>query len=452
MSIGSGTTSKRLHLSYLAWLALGLASGLGCSGAPAGPARQTGNTPEAPDAPIMALEPGAWFETAGGLVVVGAGRRLRLLLSAPIVACSPALEEPGSAAERAARASLPFAFLSEACRDAHPSILLPEEAETASQSELQKSYRAVARCAAVDLGVGTGWVPRVVSEGEPCASALGLGWRLPRTAEVQGLGPDDRRAMAGALFDAEDRAGFGSLILYARDEAGILALSTLSPAATDKPPPLSEEQMDKPLRGVALRCVRETASAAPAPKSLTPPLPHAARCVQTLRAAQQSLGRTSAAAPSPSLTRLSAWADRLQKTPSLLAEEASLRELEGLLQEPALNALAQEADQERILTERYAELADSLDDPSVSPAERQRRRQEFATLRKRLADQLVRASAGSSDGHTELRALLAHLLELVEPSVAPEKQGKKGAPKRRASLAAIVTRLHALRGDRASSK
>src|SRR5690242_2951020 len=52
-----------------------------------GPERPDANTP---DAPLVAGQPGAWFDAYGNLTVVGAGRRLRLVLSAPIAACGPA--------------------------------------------------------------------------------------------------------------------------------------------------------------------------------------------------------------------------------------------------------------------------------------------------------------------------------------------------------------------------
>jgi hypothetical protein len=116
------------------------------------------------------------------------------MLSAPVVACEPAFALSTSAAESAERASLPFRVLSEACRAAYPSVLLPEESLTASPGELERNYHEVARCASEELGTTSGWVPDVVAASDPCPAALGLGWRMPQAAELQGLTVDDRKA------------------------------------------------------------------------------------------------------------------------------------------------------------------------------------------------------------------------------------------------------------------
>ena len=210
-----------------------------------------------PDAPQVAAQPGAWFDAYGNLTIVGAGRRLRLVLSAPIAACSPAFQVAGSAADVATRASLPFHVLNEACRDEHPSILLAEESDTASPSELEHSYHDVAHCAASDWSLTEGWIPDVVAGSDPCPLALGLNWRLPRTDELQGLTVDDRKAVAGALFDTDGQSAFGGLLLYARAPSGELTLATLSPNAAEVAPPLTENKRSRPFFGAALRCVRE---------------------------------------------------------------------------------------------------------------------------------------------------------------------------------------------------
>src|SRR6185503_6173443 len=121
-----GSVTVRVSRSALALLALAACS----SGASPAVAPDAG--PTRPDAPIVAAQPGAWFDADGGLMVVGAGRRLRVVLSAPITACGPGFQGAASAQQAAERASLTFRVLSEACRHERPSILLAEEAATAS--------------------------------------------------------------------------------------------------------------------------------------------------------------------------------------------------------------------------------------------------------------------------------------------------------------------------------
>jgi hypothetical protein len=235
---------------------LGLLFGSSCSsGTPMGAEQPA--LPKAADAPLVAIQPGAWFDAGGNLTVVGAGRRRRLVLSAPVSACTSALESQDPAEQVASRASLPFHLLAEACRDAHPTILLPEESETASPSELERSYHEVGRCAGVELGLTEGWRPSVVQNADPCPLALGLGWRLPVVNELSGLSLDDRKAIAGALFDTEVASAFGSLLVYARGRRGELTLATLSPNASESAPQLASIEPDEPLFGAALRCVRD---------------------------------------------------------------------------------------------------------------------------------------------------------------------------------------------------
>jgi hypothetical protein len=415
------------------------------------------NTPEEqaqrPDAPLMAAQPGAWFDAEGSLTVVGAGRRLRLHLSAPITACSPAFEGPGTADQVAERASLSFRVLSEACRHDHPEILLPAEGETASPAERERSYREVARCASHDLGATSGWLPRAVAARDPCPVALGLGWRLPQVAELQGLGVDDRKAVAGALFDTEDRAGFGSLLLYAHDGGGKLTLVTLSPNAAEQAPSLNDDLAGKPFFGAALRCVRDTpptpAGATPTPTP--PPLPNASQCMRELRASQSKL-RVAPQAQLPELQRLKAWLEQVERAPALLQSEASLRDLGALLATPSLERLAQEAREERALTERYAELAESLDAPDVSAAERERRRAEFDELRKRLGGKIVDSAVAGGGERPALSALLARSLQLLEETAARATSGKPKAGKlKQPDYSAVIARLRALRGEKATT-
>lgn len=404
-----------------------------------------------PDAPIMAAQPGAWFDAEGSLTVVGAGRRLRLHLSAPITACSPAFDGAGTPEQIAERASLSFRVLSEACRHDHPEILLPEEGETASPAERERSYREVARCASHDLGATSGWLPRAVAAHDPCPVALGMGWRLPQVAELQGLGVDDRKAVAGALFDTEDRAGFGSLLLYAHDESGKLTLVTLSPNAAEQAPSLNDDLASKPFFGAALRCVRATPPTPGAATPTPPPLPNASQCMRDLRAGQSKL-HVAAKAQLPELQRLKAWLEQVQRTPALLQSEATLRDLSALLATPSLEQLAQEAREERALTERYAELAESLDAPDVSASERERRRAEFDELRKRLGGKIVDSAVAGGTERTALSALLAHALQLLEEAAARAATSKPKAGKQRPpDYTAVLARLRSLRGEKAKT-
>ncbi len=407
------------------------------------PARPPSNPSH--DAPVVAAQPGAWFDAYGNLTVVGPGRRLRLVLSAPIAACAPAFDGGGTAAEVSARASLPFHVLNEACRRAHPAILLAEESDTASPSELERSYHEVAHCAAVDWALTEGWVPAVVEASDPCPLALGPGWRLPLTEELQGLTVDDRKAVAGALFDTDSRSTLGSLLLYARPRAGGLTMVTLSPNAAEAAPILSNEQRSRPFFGATLRCVRSPVVTA-GMHSAPPALPHASECLRTQHDTQGLVGAQAPTQAPPELQQLKAWLDRAQRTPALLRNEPDVQELMRLLAAPALENLARQAREERALTERYAELAEGLDDPAVSAAERERRHAEFDNLRRRLGGQIVRSAEASGLG-VELSVVLARVQALLESVAAPAK----GSPKPKTpNYAPLLTQVRALGSGKAS--
>jgi len=130
-ALGSDFSRPSPTAKAAAWAALRTtAAGLcllgfaACSSAgSAAPTTAQGAQP-APDSPLVAAQPGAWFDPQGNLSVVGAGRRLRLVLSAPILACNMASKGDASAADASMRAGVPFHVVSEACRDKHPTILL----------------------------------------------------------------------------------------------------------------------------------------------------------------------------------------------------------------------------------------------------------------------------------------------------------------------------------------
>jgi hypothetical protein len=436
----------------VAQLAPSLVAGvsLACSSQSVAPATEH-DAATKPDSPVVAAQPGAWFDAQGGLAVVGAGRRLRLQLSAPVVACEPAFDGKTSGEELSARASLPFHVLSEVCREAHPSILLTEESVTASPAELEHSYHEVARCAATDLGATSGWVPAVVAASDPCPGALGIGWRLPQAAELQGLTVDDRKAVAGALFEADTAAGFGSLLLYAKAPGGEVTLVTLSPNGSEQPPALSDAQRSKPFFGAALRCVPPASTMAQAERATLPVLPYARECIKALRQAHASR-RVAPTPPLAELQKLKAWVEAAQRSPAVAESATSLSELSQLLAAPALERLARDAREERELTEHYAELAEGLDDPNVSAGERERRRAEFGNLRRRLGGQIVQGGVSSGSDRTQLSALLAHLIKLFEAPPAPAiKPGKRPAKTKQPDYKPLLVRLHELRGEKAAT-
>lgn len=395
------------------------------------------------DAPLVAAQPGAWFDAHGNLTIVGAGRRLRLVLSAPIAACTPAFHGGGGAAEVSARASLPFHVLSEVCRDAHPTVLLAEESDTASPSELEHSYHEVARCAGVDWALTEGWVPAVVAASDPCPLALGPGWRLPTTQELQGLTIDDRKALAGALFDPDDRTAFSGLLMYARPPSGDLALLTVSPNAAEVAPALTEDNRQRSFFGATLRCVHGAGLATGRPP--TPPaLPYAKECLRAYKRAQGAPD-TPAVQPLPELQKLKDWVELVQRTPTLLLRESSVQDLAQLLAAPALEDLARQGREERALTERYAELAEALDDPAVSAGERERRHAEFDHLRKRLGGQIVRGAQASARS-VELGVVLSRLQPLVEAAAGQGKGTKKA---KTPNYTPVLARIRELGGGKA---
>lgn len=245
---------------------------------------------------------------------------------------------------------------------------------------------------------------------------------MPKAAELSGLTVDDRKAIAGALFDTEGRTTFGSLVLYARAAGGALTLATLSPNAAEQAPALDDGKLERPLFGAVLRCVRDANQVSAPP---LPVLPNAAACLREQRATQGLVAPALKATPLPELQRLKAWLQLAERTPVLLQSEASLRELSQLLAAPSLDQLARDARQERALTERYAELAEGLDDPAASTGERERRRAEFDRLRKRLGGRIVGSAEAGGTARTELAALLQHLQLLLERQQTATKSVKK---------------------------
>jgi hypothetical protein len=419
---------------------------LAWSCAAASPPRRPAHAQSAPaDAPLVAAQPGAWFDAYGNLTVVGAGRRLRLVLSAPISACAPAFQTRGAAVDVSTRASLPFHVLGEVCRETHPAILLAEESETASPSELERSYHEVTRCATADWGLTEGWIPQVIEDSDPCPLALGVGWRLPTPAELQGLTLDDRKAVAGALYDADERATTGELLLYARAPSSALTLVTLSPNAAEQAPTLAEEKRTRPFFGASLRCVPSDAGA-PRERAPLPVLPHAAECLREQQAAQGGLAAQRRTAPPPELQKLNVWLDGTLSSPKRVRDEKELLELARLLASPAIELMAHEAREERELTERYAELAEGLDDPAVSVTERERRHAEFAKLRKRLGGQIVHSAEASGADRTALAAVLARLQVVLESAASQASNSKRG---RLPDYRPLLARVRELGGGKA---
>jgi hypothetical protein len=174
----------------------------------------------------------------------------------------------------------------------------------------------------------------------------------------------------------------------------------------------------------------------------------AAECLRTQRQAQGSLQGQADSAPPPELQQLKAWIAAAQRSPQLLRSEAGLKELLGLLAAPALDNLAKRAREERALTERYAELAEGLDDPSISAGERERRNAEFEHLRKRLGGQIVQSAEATSAHRAELSAVLLHLQGMVEVAAIPHKGAKKA---KLPNYEPVLARLRELDGGKAST-
>jgi hypothetical protein len=143
--------------------------------------------------------------------------------------------------------------------------------------------------------------------------------------------------------------------------------------------------------------------------------------------------------------RLKAWLSLAETTPSLLRTEAGLKELTNLLSSSGLDELAQRAREERALTERYAELAEGLDEPDASPSERERRHAEFAHLRKRLGGKLVTVAEGAGRQPTELFAVLLRLRALLDVA-AQAKSSKRGSA---LNYGPLLARLHELQDGKA---
>jgi hypothetical protein len=393
------------------------------------------------NAPLVEALPGAWFDGRGDLTVVGPGKRLRLVLSAPIAACGVE-PEGGAGSASVSNGSVPFHVVSEACRDAHPTILLAEESETASPTELEHSYHEVMRCAASEFGLTEGWIPQLIATKDPCPLALGQGWRLPTLSELSGLTVDDRKAIAGALFDAEDKSASTPLLLYARSAQGELDLATLSPNASEHAPDLTSNLRQKPLFGVSLRCVSD---GLPPPRATSQALPHATTCLRERRGARRRLASEANPKSAPEVQALRRWLEAVERSPENARDKQQLAALAELLAAPSLERIARLARDERAMTERYAELAESVDDESVPASERERRHAEFEHLRRRLQDQLVSVTESGGSDRTALPALLSRLSVVLE-AAAQAKPPAKGRKKPALDYAPLLKSLHTLSG------
>ena len=84
----------------------------------------------------------------------------------------------------------------------------------------------------------------------------------------------------------------------------------------------------------------------------------------------------------------------------------------------------------------------------MSEGERQRRRAEFDTLRKRLSGKIVGSAVAGGASRTELSALLSHILQLLEDKQAQAKAAKKPGKTRPPDYGPLIARLHQLRGDK----
>ena len=85
--------------------------------------------------------------------------------------------------------------------------------------------------------------------------------------------------------------------------------------------------------------------------------------------------------------------------------------------------------------------------------ERERRRAEFDSLRKRLSGKIVQSAVASSSERTALSALLAHALQLLDDAAARAKLGKggKAGKTRPPDYGPLQARVRELRGEKAKA-
>lgn len=168
--------------------------------------------------------------------------------------------------------SLTFDFLLQECPANYPDIVIPQPGDPpTTPAQNARNFDRIAACSYEKYTAKPYWIPALVDQVDICGNELGVGWHLPTEAEVNGLDQSDRQAIAHALAtpDAQTLTGFGNfyfrLEVWVRGKDGSLRLGDLSPGATnlvyDSPVPATSTSHYE--RGVALRCVRRTATDSP---------------------------------------------------------------------------------------------------------------------------------------------------------------------------------------------
>jgi hypothetical protein len=238
---------------------------VGCGGSGGG---------SSPD-PSDDIDPGLQYE--GSIALVQANEQV-VELSAPLFPDATVFQifqdatvYPGlSEAERLALVDddvRTFGELLPLCAATNPAIKLQVEGDPPlTAAEIATNYDEVARCAYEQYGAKPYWVPQHVSDVDVCGRKLGLDWRLPTEADVNGFEEGDFKFFQETLtaqpgLDEFPVHFYYSLDVYVRAGDGSLALGNLAPDAEHVVPlPVSGSELDALYIGngrpIGLRCVR----------------------------------------------------------------------------------------------------------------------------------------------------------------------------------------------------
>jgi hypothetical protein len=212
---------------------------------------------------------GLGLEFAPGLQVNGSvsfyrtlagGARTHVALSAPILPnlsvlyAKTASGYPTSDAELRALAkeiALSFCFLIEDCAPDFPSI---KTTTPLTEAELSTNYDEVATCGYQKYTAKPYWSPQLVDKGDVCGDVLGVGWRLPTQADVEGLSASELQLIQSTLTTASGSQFYYQLQMFARGADGKLRLADLSAGAASRMLPAGTPIETQ--SGNALRCFR----------------------------------------------------------------------------------------------------------------------------------------------------------------------------------------------------
>jgi hypothetical protein len=471
----------RISGYFVVLVSLALAA---CSGS-AKPAPAVVSVPPAADETGREdLQPGAWFQPNGSIVVVDTSGRSSPELSAPLVPCVTALNKDGfyppgrEEQERMAdEASLTFPYFLDACAKRYP-LVRPSNGQTLTPEQGRDNYANVARCAYETHYGKPYWVPQLIDDVDLCERALGRGWHLPNRESLGRFNAEHRARLYQALKNVPFGGGYDSILMYARAEDGKLTLIDLAPAAARErgsslPQLPAQPKLSFQAAALSLRCTRESRAL---PTSDLPPVrAEAASCGELLAVTMTAQGPKLAAAQpvqpvqpvpaqadsqlDPVIVRLSAHAQALDENPDSFNPKVTLREVERAAavakkayagapdsQQPSQAELAK-------LAQRYQELRQKLEDPQTPASERPALTAEFQTLHVSL---ITLAQEGFGPRITPEQKVVQQALRAISAlnharfrRAYPEYKhwvalGRPMAGKRR-SLAAIEQEVAALR-------